>query len=179
MKSAFGLIEYRSIARGLLATDAMLKSGNVELISALPLCPGKLVAMVCGEIGAVQTAVGVGFALDPEFAISRFVLPNMHESIIPALTGTCEEKPHGATAIVEVMDVCSAVAAADAAAKTANVTILEVRLARAMGGKSYVWLCGRLASVESAVVAAEKVAAKEGLLLATAIIPSPHRDLRF
>lgn len=39
MKNSIGLIEYRSIAKGLEATDAMLKSGNVQLIQCLTLCP--------------------------------------------------------------------------------------------------------------------------------------------
>lgn len=56
MKQALGFIEYKSIARGLMATDQMLKSGHVELIQAAVLCPGKFIALVTGDVGAVEAA---------------------------------------------------------------------------------------------------------------------------
>jgi microcompartment protein CcmL/EutN len=39
MKRAIGLIELRSIARGMNTTDKMLKAANVELLRAHVVCP--------------------------------------------------------------------------------------------------------------------------------------------
>lgn len=88
MKHALGFIEYRSIARGLMAADMMLKNGNIELVQATVLCPGKFIAMVTGDIGAVKESVDKGFNFDPAFAISQFILPNIHPAVLPALTAT-------------------------------------------------------------------------------------------
>jgi microcompartment protein CcmL/EutN len=81
--------------------------------------------------------------------------------------------------IFETIDAASGIIAGDTAAKAANVNLLEIRLARGMGGKTYVSLCGELASVEAAVRSVEAKLKNEGVLVATAIIPSPHRQLTF
>ncbi|MDK2784504.1 MAG: hypothetical protein PWQ41_157 [Bacillota bacterium] len=179
MKKALGFIEYKSIARGLAAADAMLKGGHVELVQATVICPGKFIAMVAGDVGAVQAAVERGFNFDPPFAIAKFVLPNVHPAVLPALTATTPAEPKGAFGIVETIDAASAVVAGDTAAKAGNVELLEIRLARGMGGKAFVFLSGELAAVEAAVRSAENKLAEEGVLVATAVIASPHPDLTF
>ncbi|TEB05427.1 BMC domain protein [Pelotomaculum schinkii] len=179
MKSSIGFIEYRSVARGLEATDAMLKNGTVELVQATVLCPGKFVSMVTGDIGAVESAVKRGIGYDPTFAISSFVIPNVHPSVLPALTATTTAAVTGALGIIETIDASSAVVAGDTAAKNANINLLEIRLARGMGGKGFVFLCGELTAVQTAVRTTEIKIGEEGLLIATSVIASPHPDLKF
>ena len=41
MIHAVGVIELKSIAKGVEATDAALKSAGISLITAHPTCPGK------------------------------------------------------------------------------------------------------------------------------------------
>jgi len=179
MKSSIGLIEYRSIARGFDATDAMLKSANVELVQSIVLCPGKLVSMVTGDVGAVNVAVERGMGYDPGFAIGSFVLSNVHPTVLPALTATTTATLSGSLGIIETMDVSSAVIAGDTAAKAANIDLQEIRLARGMGGKAFVFLCGELTAVQTAVRTAEAKIGEMGLILATSVIASPHPDLKF
>ena len=111
MKQALGFIEYKSIARGLMATDQMLKSGHVELIQAAVLCPGKFIALVTGDVGAVEAAVENGFRFDTAFAISKFILPNAHPSVFPALMATTGADIAGSLGIIETVDASSAVVA--------------------------------------------------------------------
>ncbi|MGI6143439.1 MAG: BMC domain-containing protein [bacterium] len=179
MGRALGLIEYKSIARGVAACDRMLKAGNVELLVATVLCPGKFIALVSGDVEAVKFAVKKGIEYDPPFVIADLVLPQVHASVFPALTATTAFTPKGALGIFETIDAASGIIAGDTAAKAANVNLLEIRLARGMGGKTYVSLCGELASVEAAVRSVEAKLKNEGVLVATAIIPSPHRQLTF
>jgi microcompartment protein CcmL/EutN len=179
LKQALGFIEYKSIARGLAAADVMLKGGHVELIQATVICPGKFIALVSGDVGAVQAAVERGFNFDPPFAIAKFVLPNVHPAVLPALTATTPAEPKGAFGVIETIDAASAVVAGDTAAKAGAVELLEIRLARGMGGKAFVFLSGELAAVEAAVRSAENKLAEEGVLVATAVIASPHPDLTF
>jgi microcompartment protein CcmL/EutN len=49
-----------------------------------------------------------------------------------------------------------------------------VRVARGLGGKAFVTLTGNVSAVTSAVEAGAALAAKEGILVGTAIIASPH-----
>lgn len=177
MKTSIGLIEYRSIAKGMEAADAMLKSGSVRLIQCVTLCPGKLAAMIAGDVGAVEAAVSTGRSFDAGTFISSFVIPNIHEDVIPALTATTETAMHDALGIIETADVSSAIVAGDTAAKAANIDLLEIRLARGMGGKGVVVLCGELSAVRASVERGGQSAGEDGMLIAASVIAAPCPEL--
>jgi microcompartment protein CcmL/EutN len=67
--------------------------------------------------------------------------------------------------------------AADAAAKAANITLLEVRLAMALGGKAFCTMTGDVASVQSAVAEGRRVISEAGVLVNAAVISRPHPDV--
>ena len=56
-----------------------------------------------------------------------------------------------ALGILETFDAAAIIQAADVAAKTAVVTLMELRIARGMCGKSYLMLTGEVAAVEAAI----------------------------
>jgi len=66
---------------------------------------------------------------------------------------------------------------ADTAVKAANVTLLRIHLAMALGGKGFVVMTGDVSSVEAAVEAGCKVAAAEGMLVARGMIAAPRKEL--
>ena len=66
---------------------------------------------------------------------------------------------------------------ADISVKAADVDLIEVRLGRGMGGKSYVIITGEVAAVEASVRAAEAGEGLEGLIASSVVIPSPHMDM--
>ena len=66
---------------------------------------------------------------------------------------------------------------ADICVKAADVDLIEVRLGRGMGGKSYVIITGEVAAVEASVRAAEAGEGLEGLIASSVVIPSPHMDM--
>ena len=66
---------------------------------------------------------------------------------------------------------------ADAAAKSADVVLLRIHLAMALGGKGFVLLTGDIGSVEAAVAAGSQVAADEGILVGRAVIAAPSKEL--
>ena len=177
MKRSIGLIEYRSIAKGIEAADAVLKSGNVQLVQGVTLCPGKYVAMITGEVGAVEAAIRVGREFDPATFISSFVIPSVHDAVIPALTATTDSVPHDSLGVIETADAASAIVAADEAAKSAQIDLLEIRLARGLGGKGVVYLCGALTAVQTAVKNGSLSAGEEGMLLAATVIAAPSPGL--
>ena len=78
---------------------------------------------------------------------------------------------------METFNVAAAIVAADAAAKTSLVNLIELRLARGMGGKSYLLLTGDVAAVTAAIERAEQVAAADGMMLDSAVIPNPDKRL--
>ena len=57
MYKAIGVIELKSIPKGVEAADAALKSAGVEMVSAHPSCPGKYESILTGSISNVDAAV--------------------------------------------------------------------------------------------------------------------------
>ncbi len=79
--------------------------------------------------------------------------------------------------MLEAFSVASLIQGADAAAKAARVTLLEIRLAMALGGKAFVTMTGDVASVQAAVEAGRQVIEQAGLLVNAVVIPRPHPDV--
>lgn len=178
MKRAIGLLELKNITRGILAADAMLKAANVEILMAQAMCPGKYVVMVAGDVGAVQSAVKTGTAVSgSENIVDEFVLSNLHDSVFPALTGCTDIKEVRSLGVIESYSVASAIIAADTAVKASNVELIEVRLARGMGGKAMVTLTGDIGAVTAAVKAGSNAIQDSGFLVDQLVLPAPHSAL--
>lgn len=176
-RNSIGLIELGSIAAGFQVTDAMLKAADVELLLARSICSGKYMVLVRGDVAGVTAAVEAGSRAGHFSVIDTFVIPNVHESIFPAISGTANVGDLEALGILEAFSVASLIEGADAAAKSANVRLIELRLAMALGGKAFVTLTGNVAAVEAAVNAGAQAIGKKGLLVNKVVIPAPRREL--
>lgn len=179
MPEAVGMIELSSIAVGYLVQDAMLKSADVRLLVARTVCSGKYLVIVGGDVSAVQSSVAAGEAAGPEGIIDTVVIPNVHSSVFPAISGSVYLRPEeiSALGVVETFSAASAIEAADAAVKTANVALFRVHLCMAIGGKGFCLFTGDVADCLAAVEAAAKVAADHGLLVNKVVIAGPRPEL--
>ena len=175
--SAIGMLEYTSIAAGIEAADSMVKAANVTPIFFKTVCPGKFMAAVSGEVAAVEASIQAGREVMPSAIADWFVIPNIHRDVIRAVAGCVPLIERKALGVIETFSVAASIVAADAAAKAAEVQILDVRTALGLGGKGYVLLCGDVAAVQAAIHAGEAGAAKSGLLVGTTVIPSPADGL--
>ena len=175
--NSIGLIELSSIAAGYQVADAMLKASEVELLLSRSICSGKYIVMVGGEVAAVRSSVEAGKVSGRGVVIDTFVIPNVHKSVFPAISGVNQVELLEALGIVESFSVASLIEAADAAVKTARVNLIEIRLAMALGGKAFVTLTGEVAAVQSAVDAGGAVCAERGLLVNKVVIPNPRKEL--
>lgn len=176
MKKALGMIEFKTVASGITATDIMLKTADIEVIQANPVCPGKYLATIAGEISSVRAAIDATERYNSAMLIDKFVLGNPHESVQPAICGALEIKNRNAIGILETFTAASAVVAADTAAKTALVDLIEVRLAKGMCGKSYVILTGSVSSVTAAIEKARD-GVEDGMFLDSSVIAGPDERL--
>lgn len=170
---AVGLLEFTSIAAGMEAADIMIKTANVSPIFFKTVCPGKFLAAISGSVASVEASVQAGRDFTPESVADWFVIPNIHDDVIAAMSGCVQPVERGALGIIETFSVASAISAADAAAKAASVWLLDVRAALGLGGKAYVTLTGDVAAVQSAVEAGACLAGENGLLVRSAVIARP------
>jgi microcompartment protein CcmL/EutN len=175
--NSIGLVELSSIAAGFQVTDAMLKAAAVDLVLSRSICSGKYMVMVRGEVGAIEAAVSAGIRAGTFSVIDSFVIPNLHESVFTAIAGTTKVDALEALGVVESFSVASLIEGADAAAKAANVELIEIRLAMALGGKAFVTLTGDVAAVQSAVDAGAQMVAQKGMLVNRVVIPHPRPEL--
>lgn len=176
-RNSIGLIEMGSIAAGFLVCDAMLKTADVELILARTICSGKYMVLIRGDVGGVEAAVRAGCAAGDFSVIDTFIIPNVHESIFPAIAGVTKVEALEALGIVESFSVASLIQGADAMAKTANVRLIEVRLAMALGGKAFASVTGSVSAVTAAVEAGAQMIGRKGLLVNKVVIAQPRPEL--
>jgi microcompartment protein CcmL/EutN len=175
--NSIGLIELTSIAAGFQVADAMLKAAAVELLLSRSICSGKYMVMVRGEVASVEASVAAGTSASRFSVIDSFVIPNLHESVFPAISGASKVEALEALGVVESFSVASLIEGADAAVKAANVELIEIRLAMALGGKAFVTLTGGVAAVQSAVDAAAQIVGQKGMLVNKVVIPHPRPEL--
>ena len=173
---AIGMVEYKTVSTGIRAADLIVKTADVELIQAQTVCPGKYITLYTGDLSAVKASTDASKKQYGEALIDSFVLGNPHESLFKALTCTAEIDRIAALGVIETFTGASAIVAADHAAKTAEVTVFEIRVCRGMCGKSYVLLSGSVAAVEEAVASSVEKLKDEGLVLDYAVIPAPSQD---
>lgn len=176
MKS-IGLVEVKNVSKGVVVTDEMLKSAAVELISSGSVCPGKFVTIVGGELSAIHASVDRAKIIAEDALIDTFVIGNLGNNVYEAVCGTATVTEHRAFGIIETFTAASAIEAADAAVKSGDIELIEVRVARGMGGKCFVSMTGDVADVRAAVEAGALIAAESGVLINTEVIANPHPEL--
>lgn len=176
-EKTIGLIELSSVAAGFEVADTMLKAGNVRLLLSRSICSGKYMVLIGGETAAVQSAVAAGAEAAKGCLIDQFVIANVHPDVFMALGRTTPVEPTGALGILESFNVATLIQGADAAAKAAAVTLLEIRLAMALGGKAFCTMTGDVSSVQAAVAAGRRVISDAGVLVNAVVLSRPHPDV--
>lgn len=176
MSKSIGMIELTSIAAGIKAVDEMLKTADVELLMTTPVCPGKYIILVTGNVGNVKNSIEVGIKSASDFLIGNLIINNVHEKIIPALNGEINVYEVKSLGIIETKSVLASIKAGDTALKSSNVELIQIRIARQIGGKGLVAFTGEYSSVNSAVKTCINELG-ENEVLSSSIISSPHREL--
>lgn len=176
MVEAIGLLELQSIAWGMDTADVMVKAASVQFIDTFMVTPGKYVVLVHGDPSAVDSSVQAGRAAAAEHVLDWLIIPFVHPQVFPAIRNQAQVQAIAALGLVETASVAMGILSADRAAKAANVRLLQLHLARGIGGKSMLTLTGALVDVQAAVSAAESAAEAAGRLVAVRVVPNPHPD---
>jgi len=181
-RNAIGIIELTSIYKGFAVQDAVLKSANVEKLIARTICSGKYFMVVRGNVADVETAISVAKEVGGFSVINLTTIPNIDPRVFPAIAGSTtiqinNNKKIGAILIIETFSVVSAIKAADYAVKEANLDIIRVHVAMAVGGKGFVVITGNIDALEAAVKPALEYIKQDGMLAGYVIIKNPHEEV--
>jgi len=175
---AVAAIETSSIAQGVVVADAMVKTAEVEVLAASTLSPGRYWILVGGDVASVRASHRRGVDVAADTLLDQLLIPQLHEGVLPALRGTAGGGEDDALGILETLTAASAIVAADTAAKAANVTLRDLRLANGLGGKGIVTLSGGVSDVQAAIDAGRADAMKRGMLARAVVIPRLDARLR-
>ena len=177
MRRAIGMCELKTVSSGVTAADLMVKTADVDILEAKVVCPGKYLVLVAGELSAVRASVDAAKAKYEEQMIDSFVLGNPDESIFPAIYGSSNIEGVDALGILETYDAASIIVAADIAAKTAIVKLIELRVAKGMCGKSYMLLTGEVSACQAAIDRAKQAVGDRGMFLDSSVIAHPDPQI--
>ena len=169
MRKAVGFVEIKSIPVGIQTADEMVKAGNVELLLSTPICPGKYVIIVGGHVGPVKAAMSKAELVSGIYLIDTHILDNIREEVLPAIAGVTPTQQIQAVGAIETISALTA--------KASKVSIVDLRIARGLGGKGYLVITGEVSSVRSAVNACLAKLGISGEVTSTSIIPRPHPQI--
>lgn len=179
MAKSIGSLEFSSIGLGYKTLDALLKAADVEILIARTICSGKYLIIFSGPVSDVESAMAAGVEAAGEALIDQVVIPAVHDSVFKALGQSVmlDNSQLDTLGLVETFSGVSVIAAADAAAKAANVTLYRIHVAMALGGKGFCLMNGKQTDIEAAVGAAAQEARKRGLLVSEIVVPRASAEL--
>ncbi len=174
---ALALLEFGSIAIGVLAGDAMVKRAPVAVVRAGTVHPGRFLVLVAGDVACVEEAYQAGLETGRAALLDEVYLPAVHPDVVQALLGRRGAASGEALGVVETSTAAATIRAADHGLKGAEVSLVEIRLADDLGGKAYCVLSGPLAEVEAAVELAAASVEPADRLVASVVIPQFHDEM--
>lgn len=180
--NAVAVIELGSVYKGYEVQDAMLKAANVEKLIGRTICSGKFLIVMRGSVADVEAASAAGIEAAGFALINSATIPNVDPRIFPAMSNCSvvqvgTPKQAGALLIMETFSVVSAIKAADLAIKEADLELMRIHVAMAIGGKGFVVMTGSIAALESAVKPAVAYCKAEGMLAGYTILNNPHEEV--
>ena len=177
MNNAIGIVEFNSVARGIYATDQMIKASEIEIVTANTVCPGKYIAVIHGDVSSVKNSVELGVDIAEEFLVDSMLVPQVSPLVFPAIAGTSLPEEIDALGIIETFSIASIVVTADAVLKSANLEAIDIRLGTGLGGKSYFIFTGDVGAVNAGIEVGREMGKESGLMLNCEVIPSPTYEL--
>ncbi len=175
---ALALLEFETIAAGILASDRMVKRAPIALLRCGSIHPGRFLILVGGSVASTQEAFQIGLQsgeVDQSLGGSVF-LGDVHPRLHDAILGARRELTGDALAVVETRTSPALLAAVDAAIKSTPVVLCEVRLGDDLGGHALALMSGDLTDAETALgICAERAGDQ---LLARTLLPRLDPDLR-
>jgi microcompartment protein CcmL/EutN len=151
--AALALLEFETIAGGVLASDLMVKRAPIALLRCGTVHPGRFLILVGGSVSSTEEAFGVGVELGKTERSLRgcVFLGDVHPTLHDAVLGTRRDLAGDALAVIETRSSPALLAAVDAAVKSTPVVLCEVRLADDLGGHALALMSGDLTDTETAL----------------------------
>ncbi|MCH8013016.1 MAG: BMC domain-containing protein [Candidatus Marinimicrobia bacterium] len=174
---AIALIEYSSIAAGILSGDAMVKRAPITVLKAGTVHNGKYISLIGGSVASVEESFSEGLSRGGDQVIDSVILPNVHPQVHDAILKSRKPCSGESLGVIETSTVAATIRSADAGIKGADVNIVEIRLADDIGGKAFALFTGKLEEVEAAVQISKSMVTKPEFWVSDTVIARLHPDM--
>lgn len=172
---ALAVLEIDGLARAALAHDAALKKASVRVLASAPVSTGRVVLAFAGSVAETEEALVAADAVAGSRRMGVLMLPGVTPALLRAMCGERLRTGGPALGVLEMGNVCSTLAAADHALKSAAVGLADLHLATGYGGRGFFTLRGEQADVEAAIATLEERFDEQ--VLDVEVIPAPHDEL--
>jgi len=152
-RTAIALLEFASVAVGVLAVDRMLKASPVAVLRCGTVHPGRYLAMVGGTVASTEEAHSEGTRVGADGAalLDAVCLSDPHPALAAAVQGARCAPKHEAGGVLEVSTSPGLLRLIDMILKAVPVELVEVRLADDLGGRALAVIDGHLSDVQEAL----------------------------
>jgi len=180
MNQALALLEFNSVAAGVLAVDRMLKQAPIALLRCGSVHPGRYLVLVGGSVASTEEAhaAGVRSAADHGALTDEVFLADPHRLLSAAVTGERAAPRGEAVGVVEVSTSPGLLRGVDAALKGVPVDLVEIRLADDLGGRALAIFDGLLPDVQEALDLAGGCLGEGAILCGSSLLPRVGDTLR-
>jgi microcompartment protein CcmL/EutN len=182
MNPALALLEFESVAAGLLAVDTMLKQSPVALLRCGSVHPGRYLALVGGSVASTEEAHAAGAAVgcEQKALVDEVLLPDPNLLLTAAVMGERMAPQGDAVGVCEVSTSPGLLRVVDEVLKSMPIGLVEVRLADDLGGRALVIFDGALPDVQEATAMVSSRLADQGsaVLLSSTVLPRLEETLR-
>lgn len=173
---AISSFEFSSIARGYFILDQLIKKAPVKVLEASSVTPGKFFVLFNGDVASVEESRKTVLEQAQNQILDEVFIPVIHDEVLPALYAQNKFLIQESLGIIETATVSSGLLSADRALKASDVHLIDFRMARGIGGKSYFFLTGTLENVQAGIEAGIEAISEKSTLIRTEIIARPHED---
>ncbi len=174
---AIALIEFSSIATGVIAGDAMVKKAPISMLKTGTVSRGKYLVLIGGSTASVEESFKEGLNVGASAIVDKVFLPDVHPQVLSAMLGDRKKVIYESFGVIETTSIAATIEAADAGIKGAVVDIIEIRMGDALGGKAFVMMNGKVEDVEAAVEIGMNAITNKALWRNKIIVPSLHREM--
>ncbi len=171
---AISLIEFSSIAAGILAADVMLKCAPISMIKSGTVSHGKFLILIGGSVASVELAHTEGITRGKKAVLDSVHLPDIHPQVYDAILGGRRQCSGDTIGIIELKTAAATIRATDAGIKGAKVNIVETRIADQIGGKAFSIFTGKIEDVQAAVNSAKSTITNHELWLNDSLVSRLH-----
>ncbi len=180
MSQALALLEFESVAVGMLAVDRMLKNSPVALLRCGTVHPGRYLALVGGSVASTLEAHGEGVIVGKQAGslVAEVCLADPASGLAEALVGGRNEPEGDTLGVLEVSTSPGLLGLMDRILKAVPVGLVEIRLADDLGGRAMAIIHGELPLVQEAAAMASSCLKDDSTLLNISVISRLDHTLR-